>query len=105
MELTRSAAVVNCARPGVELAHMTDTSTQQNFRKLLTGRLAVKWDAILFSGGGNDLIDAASVGPTEPPDLRLLATQAERGPDPASGDAYISAPGWQTLRDPHDRRF
>jgi len=105
MELTRSAAVVNCARPGVELAHMTDTSTQQNFRKLLTGRFAVKWDAILFSGGGNDLIDAASVGPTEPPDLRLLATQAERGPDPASGDAYISAPGWQTLRDPHDRRF
>lgn len=97
MELTRSAAVVNCARPGVELAHMTDTSTQQSFRKLLTGRFAVKWDAILFSGGGNDLIDAASVGPTEPPNLRLLATPAERGPNPPSGDAYISPPGWQTF--------
>jgi len=97
MELTRSAAVVNCARPGVELAHMTDTSTQQTFRKLLAGRFAVKWDAILFSGGGNDLIDAASVGPDEEPQLRLLATAAERGPNPASGDDYISQPGWQTF--------
>jgi len=97
MELTRSAAVVNCARPGVELSHMTDTSTQQSFRRLLTGRFAVKWDAILFSGGGNDLIDAASVGPTEPPDLRLLATPAERGPNPSSGDAYVSPAGWQTF--------
>jgi len=97
MELTRSAAVVNCARPGIQLAHMTDTSTQQTFRKLLTGRFAVKWDAILFSGGGNDLIDAASVGPNEQPQLRLLATQAERGANPASGDDYISKPGWQTF--------
>jgi len=97
MELTRSAAVVNCARPGVELSHMTDTSTQQSFRKLLTGRFAVKWDAILFSGGGNDLIDAASVGPDQPAELRLLATPAERGANPGSGDAYISQPGWQTF--------
>ncbi len=59
MEFTRSAAVVNCARPGIELTHMTDSSSQQTFRKLLAGRFAVKWDAILFSGGGNDLIDAA----------------------------------------------
>ena len=97
MKLTRSAAVVNCARPGLKLAHMTDTSTQQSFRKLLAGRFAVKWDALLFSGGGNDLIDAASVGPEEPPNMRLLATAAERGASPASGDDYISTPGWQTF--------
>ena len=97
MELTRSAAVVNCARPGIELAHMTDTSSQQTFRKLLAGRFAVKWDAILFSGGGNDLIDAAQAGPDEQPQLRLLATAAERGPNPATGDDYISNPGWQTF--------
>jgi len=97
MEFTRSAAVVNCARPGIELTHMTDSSSQQTFRKLLAGRFAVKWDAILFSGGGNDLIDAAQVGPDEQPQLRLLATAAERGPNPASGDDYVSAPGWQTF--------
>ena len=98
MELTRSAAVVNCARPGIELSHMSDTSTQRTFRKLLAEKnFAVKWDAILFSGGGNDLINAASIGPNVPPNLRLLATAAERGPNPATGDDYISAPGWQTF--------
>lgn len=96
MELTRSAAVVNCARPGIQLSHMSDTSSQKTFRKLLAGNFAVKWHAILFSGGGNDLIDAATAGPNEPPHLRLLATQAERGA-PASGDDYISDPGWQTF--------
>ena len=97
MELTRSAAVVNCARPGIQLSHMSDTSNQKTFRKLLAGNFAVKWHAILFSGGGNDLIDAATVGPAEPAHLRLLATEAERGANPASGDAYISNPGWQTF--------
>lgn len=97
MELARSAAVVNCARPGIQLTHMSDSSSQKTFRKLLAGNFAVKWHAILFSGGGNDLIDAASVGPNEPPHLRLLATAAERGANPASGDAYISDPGWQTF--------
>lgn len=96
MEFTRSAAAVNCARPGIQLSHMSDTSTQKTFLKLLAGKFAVKWDAILFSGGGNDLIDAATVGPGKPPNLRLLATEAERG-TPASGDDYISNPGWQTF--------
>ena len=96
MELTRSAAVVNCARPGIQLSHMSDTSSQKTFRKLLAGNFAVKWHAILFSGGGNDLIDAATVGPNQPAHLRLLATQAERG-TPATGDDYVSDPGWQTF--------
>ena len=98
MELTRSVAVVNCARPGLQLSHMSDTSRQPTFLRLLTGRLAVKWDAILFSGGGNDLIDAATVGPAAPPELRLLATAAERGAGPLSGDDYVSKPGWQTFQ-------
>jgi lysophospholipase L1-like esterase len=97
MEFTRSAAAVNCARPGIHLSHMSDTSSQKTFRKLLAGRFAVKWDAILFSGGGNDLIHAATVGPDEPPHLRLLATEAERGANPATGDDYVSDPGWQTF--------
>lgn len=97
LELMRSAAVVNCARPGKFLSHMTDTSSEPIFLRLFRGKLAIKWDAILFSGGGNDLIDAASVGPTAPPDQRLLATAAERGPGPLSGDQYISQLGWTTF--------
>lgn len=97
MALTRAVAVVNCARPGKVLGHMADMSSDPIFMRLFTGRLAVGWDAVLVSGGGNDLIDAASVGPAAPPSLRLLATAAERGPNPASGDAYVSAPGWATF--------
>src|ERR1035437_2698986 len=62
MVLSRSAVAVNCAHPGMELSHMADTSTEPAFLNLLNGsgnpKLAWKWDAILMSGGGNDLIDA-----------------------------------------------
>lgn len=97
LELTRAVAVVNCARPGKLLDHMASTTADPIFMRLFTGKLAVTWDAILISGGGNDLIDAASVGPSADPALRLLATPAERGANPTSGDDYVSKPGWNTF--------
>jgi hypothetical protein len=97
LELTESTVIVNCAQPGSQLQHMTDTTTAVAFIRLLAGRMAMKWDAILMSGGGNDLIDAAGVGPAAPPDKRLLATAAERGAGVFSGDGYISEPGWNTF--------
>ena len=97
LELTNSVVVVNCARPGKELQHMTDTTTEPMFDRLLAGKLALRWDAILLSGGGNDLIDAATVGPTATADKRLLATPAERGTGPLQADQYISARGWATF--------
>jgi hypothetical protein len=66
---------------------------------LLKGRLALRWDAILLSGGGNDLIDAAGVGPEQTPQMRLFATPQERGPGPLQPDAYVSKPGWTTFAD------
>jgi hypothetical protein len=95
--LSRSAVAVNCAFPGAKLARMTDTTTAVHFLRLLRGRLALRWDAILISGGGNDLIAAAGVGPDQPPHLRLLATPQERGAGPLQPDAYISNPGWTTF--------
>lgn len=97
LELNRSTVIVNCARPGKVLSHMTDTTTERSFVRLLTGRLAMKWDAILLSGGGNDLIDAAGVGPAAPPGLRLLATAQERGNPVLAPDGYLSEPGWATF--------
>jgi hypothetical protein len=97
MRLLRSVATVNCARPGKELAHMADTSTEPMFLRLLTGRSAWRWDAILLSGFGNDAIDAASVPPAQPAALRLLATATERGGTEVAADAYFSVPGWQTF--------
>lgn len=97
MVLSRAALVVNCAFPGAKLVHMTDTTGAVQFLRQLRGRLAERWDAILLSGGGNDLIDAISVGPDAPAALRLIATPQERGPGPLQPDDYVSKPGWATF--------
>jgi len=97
--LSRSAFVVNCAFPGAKLQRMTETTRNVQFLRLLTGTMAVKWDAILLSGGGNDLIEAAGSDPGQPANLRLLATAAERGSGPIQPDAYISNAGWKTFSD------
>ncbi|HEY9029612.1 MAG TPA: hypothetical protein VIO33_13030 [Burkholderiaceae bacterium] len=96
MVLSRASLAVNCARPGVALAHMTDTSTAQVFLNLLNGRIAWKWDGLLMSGGGNDLIDAANAPPEAPLHQRILLAPAEwgGGPDPSR---YLSEPGWATF--------
>ncbi|MEP7302146.1 MAG: hypothetical protein ABI699_11500 [Caldimonas sp.] len=96
-KLTKNVVAVNCARPGKVLQHMTSTTSDPAFVRLITGPLAFTWGAILISGGGNDLIDAARLGPGEPPDLRLLARPDERGAGPLAGDDYISNTGWATF--------
>lgn len=99
LELSRSTCIVNCAHPGRTLQHMTDTSTEPMFLRLLRGKLAYEWDAILLSGGGNDLIDAAQLGPNMNRDMRLLAIKSEWR-DPALGGArYLSEDGWKTFVD------
>jgi hypothetical protein len=104
LQLAASCCAVNCAVPGQELVHMVDARRDPSFIALLIGRLAMPWNGILLSGGGNDLIDAIRTpfvdgqGRAVPPELRLLLTPAERG-DVPSAEGYISEPGWQTLRD------
>lgn len=88
------ALAVNCARPGAELVHMTDTTTNTTFLQLLNGATAQKWDALLLSGLGNDVISACRSSRTETPDKRLLATPAEWGSLPAP-ERYISKAGWE----------
>ena len=105
MRLSRNTCVVNCARPGATLVNMVDWMKSGAFGRQLAGRLATRWDAIFISGGGNDLINAIqspaviAAGPV-PPNLRLLLTPQERGPDPQPTAAgYVSDLGWQTFRD------
>jgi hypothetical protein len=99
LRLLRSTVIVNCAYPGAVLHRMTDTARAPQFLRLLTGRLASKWDLILFSGGGNDLIAAAEAPPTADAALRLFRTPAERGAGALAAADYISTPGWGTLAD------
>ncbi len=95
----RSTVVVNCAKPGALLHRMTNTTTEPLFLRLLNGKVARRWNAILLSGGGNDLIEAVGAAPDHPADQRLLKTPAERGPAPANGAAYISDVGWKVFAD------
>lgn len=61
--LTQDTLIVNCAYPGDTLQRMVDWSTNRVFHKLLFEKgFAWKWDAVLFSAGGNDLIAALNGG-------------------------------------------
>lgn len=97
LRLEKSTVVVNCAKPGAVLRRMTDTSREVQFLRLLRGKFALKWDAMLLSGGGNDLIDAIGSSPAGPPNQRLLRTPAERGAGPLTGADYVSEPGWEVF--------
>lgn len=97
LRLLTSAVIVNCAYPGAVLRRMADTTRSPAFLRLLTGKLALQWDAILLSGGGNDLIDAVGSPPSAAPALRLLRTAAERAAGPLAGSDYLSEAGWATF--------
>lgn len=49
--------VVNCARPGDTIRRVGKIAKNPNLKKAMSGRDGYAWDAILLSGGGNDLID------------------------------------------------
>ncbi|HSI60553.1 MAG TPA: SGNH/GDSL hydrolase family protein [Ideonella sp.] len=97
LELARATVVVNCASPGARLARMMDTTTQRAFLRHLAGKLSTRWDAILVSGGGNDLIEAATAGPAAALGERLFLTAGERGGGPLPAEGYLSEAGWSTF--------
>ena len=97
MQLARRTVVTQCARPGKVLRRFTDTTREQDFLRMIRGPLAWRWDAILISGVGNDVIDAVGSPPDQPPHLRLLRTPAERGAGPLAAADYLSTPGWATF--------
>ncbi|HJV97369.1 MAG TPA: hypothetical protein VJ608_15105 [Albitalea sp.] len=103
MDFQRSACAVNCAKPGDTLKRMTELHTDPNFTRLLFGRQARFWDAIVMSCGGNDLIEAVGspsvdgAGHPVPPERRLLLTRDEWGPASQGASRYLSEAGWKTF--------
>jgi hypothetical protein len=60
LSLDRSSLIVNTAYPGDTLSHIVDWRDNRDFVNLLSAPgFAYKWDAVLLSAGGNDLVDAA----------------------------------------------
>jgi lysophospholipase L1-like esterase len=94
LAFTRSTLVTNTARPSDTLAHVVDWWRDPAFATLIAGgrrgRQGWAFDAILLSGGGNDLIDAI--------DDRLVDQQLLRrlppGSDPASPADCIHPEAW-----------
>jgi hypothetical protein len=93
LKRSASTCIVNCAVPGQVLQHMTDTTTNTGFLQILNGAQSMKFDAILLSGGGNDMIDALQSTHAELA-RRLLRFQAEWGPAGSGAGRYISEAGW-----------
>ena len=102
LELPRSSAAINCAAPGATLQRMVDRRADGTCQRLLAGRSARYWDAVLLSAGGTDLIAAANTpttlpdGSATPPEQRVLRTAVEAGAG-AIADDWISEPGWARL--------
>lgn len=96
LKLQRSAIAVNCAQPGAKLSHMTDTTSQPVFKALLTERFGQKWDAVLISGGGNDIIGALGQSPSNKPAERLLL-KPDEWTSTAGAARYLSEDGWKLL--------
>lgn len=106
LEFQRSTAVVSCAYPGHTLQHMVDNLHDPYFDRFLRQpNFSSYWEALLISGGGNDLIDAAQApfedaqGQPLPPERRLLLTAAEVAANTTAQGAarYVSEAGWNRL--------
>ena len=99
MVFSKRWCAINCAVPGDTLRRMVQMTRDPQFISLLCGRQAWEWDGLLLSAGGNDLINALEVPPTEPDAaLRLLRPAAEWGPPADGAMRYISDSGWATFR-------
>ena len=94
---TAHDVVVNCASPGETLRRMVDALSDPNFNRLLDGVQQRRWDALLLSAGGNDLIEACALPADHAPADRLLLRPEERVPNPSAGRDYVSPAGWERL--------
>ena len=59
MRFNAPTVIVNCARPGDTIRNMAELANNLDLRHSMSKTHGSKWDAILLSGGGNDLIDDA----------------------------------------------
>ncbi len=59
MRFPVSTMILNCAMPGDTIKHISQISNNRGLLWGLSKAYGEKWDLILLSGGGNDLIDEA----------------------------------------------
>lgn len=99
MAFSQAAGAVHSAYPGDTLRRMGELRSDPRFVQLISGNASWRFDAILLSAGGNDLIDAAGTSTSAELRLRLFRTAAEWGPAADGAARYLSDLGWQTFSD------
>lgn len=93
LRFTRQVGMVQTAYSGSMLKDMFNPARSPEYVELLSDRFGVRWDALLVSGGGNDVI--AALRDTAQP---LIPAQGPRAPG-APVTSYIDAHRAQALRD------
>ena len=89
LRLGRWTQILNLAYPGDTLRNIQDLTGNKDLKRFLAKRnFCSHFDALLLSGGGNDLIDAAG---------RLIRKKAPAGADPAVPESYVDLAGLAAL--------
>ena len=83
-----TAIIVNCAMPGDTIRHMAEIASNRELQAACSGRFGYSWDAILLSGGGNDLIDRVRA---------ILSPPEDRLAEPAAPEDYCDETALQSL--------
>ena len=91
LRLAQWTQVLNLAYPGDTLRNIANLANNDDLKRYMANpRFAYAWDGIVLSGGGNDLIGAATA---------LIRKQAPAGSDPLVASSYVDMPALATLID------
>ena len=89
LRLGQWAQVLNLAYPGDTLRNIDDLAANKDLKRFLAKRnFCSRFDALLLSGGGNDLIGATG---------SLIRQKAAARSDPALPESYVDGPALQAL--------
>ena len=87
LRFRKPTRIVSCALPGDTIKHMAQIAGNQHLKQAL-GASGPRWDAILLSGGGNDLIDAAA---------EILLPKDRRPDNPKKPEEFCDMPRLRAL--------
>jgi len=87
LRFRKQTRIVSCALPGDTIKNMSEIAKNPQLRAAWSDG-GGRWDAILLSGGGNDLIDAADA---------ILLPKARRTANPQGPRDYCDGPLLDTL--------
>ncbi|NCA72475.1 MAG: SGNH/GDSL hydrolase family protein [Sphingobacteriia bacterium] len=89
LRFRKHTRIVNCGSPGDTIVSMASIARSQQLREALSPGIK-RWDAILLSGGGNDLINAAG---------KIILPKSDRPTNPRNPVDYCNPAEFGALLD------